>query len=92
MDENIVDYRINNLEKDVEELKKQSSTLQLVFGRFESKQDNMLESINNLKEAVRVLTEKPVKEFNAIKVGAITGIITFICTSGIILLITKLVA
>jgi anion-transporting ArsA/GET3 family ATPase len=92
MDDNIVDYRLDKLEKDVEGLKEQSSTLQLVFGRFESKQDNMLESINNLKEAVKFLTDKPVKEYNAIKVSVITGIITFLCTTGVALLITKLVS
>lgn len=50
----------------------------------------MMGSIENLTTAVNALEKKPIKEFNAIKVGVVTSILTLIIGSGITLILTKI--
>jgi vacuolar-type H+-ATPase subunit E/Vma4 len=88
-DNNVIAYRVEKLEKEVEEIKSQGLSNTMALIRVEGKQDEILrtqsgmqKTMENMGEAIKTLSEKPQKEFNAVKVSVIGGLIlTFIVGS-----------
>jgi hypothetical protein len=91
MDE-VYKTQFENHEERIKKLENNDYSNKEILIELKVQQKYVVESVNNLKDAVKTLTEKPMKEYDKIKIGLITGILTLIASSGITLLITKLLA
>lgn len=81
--------RIERIERQYDELRKESGGYGVAIGKLETKMDTVIDGIDFLKAQVTTLSALPAQRWNTVIVTIITGIVSALVASGMALLLVR---